>query len=351
MLITRKFVIKHFIMPVVAGISIGLLLTLIFNWKTLSSWEAMYKQSIYSVILTFLFWKGNEFIIRRLNKKYSWITETKKIIARHLISTSIYSLSVILIFYFYIWFIVLHKKSLTGFFLNFNTGFYICLSLAGIGLLASYSYYFFKYWKNALVREEQLKRESLALQYESLKNQVNPHFLFNSLNVLTSLIETDQDASIKYVKQLSDVFRYVLDQNVRELVPVETELKFIESYDFLQNIRFGNNFRIETDIKEKNFLIVPLALQILIENAVKHNEISSDNPLIIKVYDDDMNLYISNNLQPRSNLPDSNQIGLKTLDFQYEFLSGKKVEVINDNAHFVVKLPKIKNADDAGTNH
>jgi len=209
-------------------------------------------------------------------------------------------------------------------------------------MLISYTYYFFKYWKKAVLSEEQLKRESLSLQYESLKNQVNPHFLFNSLNVLTSLIEKDKDASIKYVKQLSDVFRYVLDQNGRELVPITTELKFIESYRFLQQIRFGTNFKIQININDKDFQIVPLALQILIENAVKHNEISLENPLTIKIYDDEGFLYVSNNLQLRSNIPDSNHIGLKTLDFQYEFLSGKKMEVIHNHSHFVVKFPKLK---------
>ena len=342
MRITRKFLIKHILVPVVFGVVIGILMTMIFNWADLFSWKSMLRQCIYSVILTFLFWKGNEAIIRYLNKRHSWFNETKKVITRHITYSSIYSLLVIFLFYFYIWFFVLHKKTLHGFIVNFKGGLFICLTITVIAILISYSLYFFRYWKKAVLSEEQIKRESLALQYESLKNQVNPHFLFNSLNVLTSLIERDKDASIKYVKQLSDVFRYVLDQNVRELVPIETELKFIESYKFLQNIRFGNNFQIEINIKEKNFLMVPLALQILVENAVKHNEISTENPLTIHIYDDDDYLYISNNLQPRGNLPDSNQIGLKTLDFQYEFLAKRKMEVLNADNQFVVKLPKIK---------
>ncbi|HEY4786217.1 MAG TPA: histidine kinase [Bacteroidales bacterium] len=342
MQITRKFLIKHLLVPVVAGAVFGLFLTLIFNWSSLSSWESVYKQSIYSIILTFLFWKGNEFIIRYYNNKYSWIKDYKKIITRHIVFSSIYTLSVIFLFYFYIWFFVMHKKTLHGFYSNFNEGFFICLCITAIAMLLSYSYYFFRYWKKAVLNEEQLKRESLTLQYESLKNQVNPHFLFNSLNILTSLIERDTNASITYVKQLSDVFRYVLDQNVRELVPIETELKFIDSYNFLQHIRFNDNFRIDVHVNEKNFLIVPLALQILIENAVKHNEISTENPLHVSISDDDNYLYISNNKQPRSNLPDSNQIGLKTLNFQYEFLSGKKIEVQNEEHQFLVKLPKIK---------
>jgi LytS/YehU family sensor histidine kinase len=177
---------------------------------------------------------------------------------------------------------------------------------------------------------------------------VNPHFLFNSLNVLTSLIERDRKASVQYVKQLADVFRYVLDQNVKELVPVETEMKFINSYIFLQQIRFGDNLKTSITIKNDDFLIVPMALQILIENAVKHNEISAERPLDITICDDEQYLIVENNVQPRNYLPDSNQLGLKTLEFQYEFLSGKKIEVICEDGTFVVKLPKIKNNDHAG---
>lgn len=342
MLINRKFLIKHIIMPIVVGVVWGLVIALLFNWSSLSSWESLSKQLIYSIILTFFFWKGNSAIVRYFNNKYSWIKESKKIISRHIIFTSLYSLTVISLFYCYIWFIVMHKRTMTDFFANFNVGFYICITITTIAMLFSYTFYFFRYWKKAVLSEEQLKRESLALQYESLKNQVNPHFLFNSLNILTSLIEKDKNTSIKYVKQLSDVFRYVLDQNVRELVPIENELKFIESYYYLQRIRFGENFRMDTNIREKHFLMVPLALQILIENAVKHNEISYENPLTITIHDDDDFLYVSNNKKLRSHLPESNQIGLKTLRFQYEFLSGKKIEVMNDDSHFEVKLPKIK---------
>jgi LytS/YehU family sensor histidine kinase len=207
--------------------------------------------------------------------------------------------------------------------------------------LFSYSRSFFKNWKRSVINEERLKRESIALQYESLKNQVNPHFLFNSLNVLTTLIEKNQEASIKYVEQLSEVFRYVLDQNSTELVPIETELKFIGSFIYLHKIRFGDNLQVKIAVTDPSFFVVPVALQILVENAVKHNEISSEKPLLIEIFDDNHYLVIRNNLQPRNYLPDSNHIGIKTLEFQYNFLSGKKLEFCNNGSYFTVKLPKI----------
>lgn len=333
---------RRIIFVFLIGLGIGNVTSLMFNYQSFFVWKDFLERSFYSLILTLLFWQGNKMIIVRINKNNSWLRNTKVIIAKILVSTIAYSLTVMFAFYLFTWFVLMHRQNLGGFFDNFKVGFYICLSIAVIWILAVFVNLFFRNWKNAILREEQLKRESLALQYESLKNQVNPHFLFNSLNVLTSLIENDANASVKYVKQLSEVFRYVLDQNTRELVSLETELKFIESYNYLQHIRFGDNFRIDFNIRERHFLIVPMALQILIENAVKHNEISTDNPLIIRISDDPDYLYISNNIQPRSNLPESNQIGLKNLSFQYEFLAGKIVDIVNDTKTFVVKLPKIK---------
>lgn len=218
----------------------------------------------------------------------------------------------------------------------------MCLSITVIVTLISYAYNFFKYWKKSVLKEEELKRERIILQYEALKNQVNPHFLFNSLNVLTSLIELDKDASIKYVKQLSEVMRYVLDKNSTELVPIDVELKFIDSFVYLLKIRFGNNLKVQVNIVDRTFFIVPVALQILIENAVKHNEVSVDRPLYIDITEDGDYLVVANNIQDRNSLPDSNFIGLKSLTFQYEFLSGRQMEIVNDGVSFTVKIPKIK---------
>jgi LytS/YehU family sensor histidine kinase len=225
---------------------------------------------------------------------------------------------------------------------SFKGGFYMCMSITAIVTLFSYSYNFFKNWKKSVIKEEELKRESIVLQYEALKNQVNPHFLFNSLNVLTSLIEMDKDASVKYVKQLSEVMRYVLEQNSTELVPIDTELKFIDSFIYLLKIRFGESLELSINIKDHAFLIVPVALQILIENAVKHNEISSDKPLKVEIMDEEDYLIVRNNIQTRNYLPDSNFVGLKSLKFQYEFLSGKQLETDNNGSFFTVKFPKIK---------
>lgn len=346
MLTNIKTVFKHISYPILYGICLGILLTLFFNSN--HSLKEFLTEIVYTCILTFFFWKGNEFIIRLLIKRYSWIKETRKVILLHFSLAFTYSLLVIFIFYLYLWRIHLHRTGFTGFFESFKFGFYICLTITAISALIAYTYRFFKNWKQSLIDGERLKRDAILLEYESLKNQVNPHFLFNSLNSLTSLIEKRPDEAIHYVKKLSDVFRYVLDRNAQELVTVDSELTFIVSYIYLQKIRFGNGFMVEIDVKSQNFLIVPLALQILIENAIKHNEASDEKPLKIHIFDDEINLIVQNSIQPLVFNPESNHIGLKSLQFQYEYLSERAVEIIHTEKQFTVKLPKLNN--NAGIN-
>lgn len=337
-----KRILRHTAITIGFGTFTGFLIALFSHPDNLFSGDILFHYILYSILLTFFFWKGNMFIIRILNKRYSWIKETQKMLTLHLSLVFFYNTLVILTFYLYLWFIVNHKQDMHNFVQSIKGGFYMCMSITAIATLFSYSYNFFKNWKISVIKEEELKREQIVLKYEALKNQVNPHFLFNSLNVLTALIEMDKDASIKYVKQLSEVMRYVLEQNSTELVSIGTELKFIDSFVYLLKIRFNENLNLSIKIADAAFFIVPVALQILIENAVKHNEISSDKPLQIEITEDDDYVLVQNNIQKRNYLPDSNYIGLKSLAFQYEILSDKRLEIDNNGSHFTVKIPKIK---------
>ena len=337
---TTKNILKHILIPTGFGVSNVFLFYILSN-KYVFSWKTIFEEFIYSFILTLLFWKGNEFIIRSLNKRLSWVKHTKKIVTLHIASTIVYTSIVIVIFYLYIWFIVMHKKDLHGFFGTFKGGFFLCFAICAIATLFAYSYNLMKNLKQSVFSREKLEQESILLQYEALKNQVNPHFLFNSLNALASLIERDKDASINYVQQLSRVYRYVLEQNARETVLMETELKFIDAYIYLLKIRFGENFKVSINISELHFNVIPLAMQILIENAFKHNEISEISPLHLEIIDDKDYLIIRNNIQKRQSLPESNNMGLSNLKFQYGYLTSKKMEVTDDGSFFTVKLPKL----------
>ena len=181
----------------------------------------------------------------------------------------------------------------------------------------------------------------MATRYESLKNQVNPHFLFNSLNALTNLVYEDQDLAADFIRQLSKVYRYVLETRSKEVVSLETEMKFVESYLFLQHIRFDDKLRVEASVSGfENRLLPPLALQMLLENAIKHNTIAKDEPLTISIRVEEDMLVVKNNLQIK-NIPteESSGMGLANIKARYEFLSDKPVVVEKTESYFRVKLP------------
>jgi hypothetical protein len=197
-------------------------------------------------------------------------------------------------------------------------------------------------WKQAALDAEAAKRESIRAQYEVLKNQVNPHFLFNSLNVLTGLVYQDADKAVLFIKKLSEVYRYVLDTRNQELILLRDELSFVESYVYLQQIRFGENLTVQMP-QAREGQVVPLAVQMLIENAIKHNELSSDYPLHIAIIVADDYLTVRNNLQLKTMpMEEGSGLGLANIQKRYEFLTDKSVLINQADAQFEVKIPIIK---------
>lgn len=201
---------------------------------------------------------------------------------------------------------------------------------------------FFKSWKRALEEKEELKRDSISAEFETLKNQINPHFLFNSLNTLASLIEENPQTATRFVQKLSNVYRYVLTQKDKQTVLLSEELQFIESYVYLNQIRFGENLRVTIHIEpeQQSKHIATLSLQMLLENAIKHNSISSKHPLFIEIKANDRYVIVKNNLQRKVSV-DSNGIGLNNIVHRYSFLSELPVEIGETAQHFEVKIPLI----------
>lgn len=189
-----------------------------------------------------------------------------------------------------------------------------------------------------------LQKENLQSQYEVLKQQVNPHFLFNSLNVLTSLIKLEPDLAEKFSEQLSKVYRYVLENKDNELVDLQTELNFLDAYIFLLNIRFIDKLKVNIDIPthRRSDRIIPLAMQLLIENAIKHNTMSKSEPLMIDIFiDKDNNLNIINNLQERPSQLVSTGVGLKNIQNRYQLLNNTKPVFEKTADHFIAKVPLV----------
>ncbi|MFD1143111.1 sensor histidine kinase [Larkinella insperata] len=217
------------------------------------------------------------------------------------------------------------------------------------GITAVYSLKsFVQRWKALLLMEEGLKQAVLKAEFESLKNQVNPHFLFNSLNILSALIPEDTGKSVQFVERLSKVFRYSLQHSEQNTIELATELKIAESYLFINQMRFGESFRYTVDLSEadRNRQIVTQGLLTLLENVVKHNECSLEKPLVIQIYTEKDCLVVSNSYQPKSRLrTDSTGIGLKNLQNRYvQLAADRPVEIAQTEREFMVKLPLLEPA-------
>ncbi len=192
-----------------------------------------------------------------------------------------------------------------------------------------------------------LENEGVIAQYEALKNQVDPHFLFNSLNSLSSLIRSDDKKAIQFIEEFADIYRYVLDANGKTVVKIGEELKFINSYLFLQKLRYGDNLRVTSKIPDKmlDFYVVPLSIQILVENAIKHNEISDFHPLNIEIGLENDYIEIVNSFKELNFKPISNGIGLNNLKARYALLTDKKAEFKVFENKYIARIPILKTED------
>jgi two-component system, LytTR family, sensor kinase len=206
--------------------------------------------------------------------------------------------------------------------------------------------YFFTRWREAIVEAEELKRQQMHWQLETLKTQVNPHFLFNSLNTLTTLIEEQPPQAVDFVQQLSQVYRYILAGRDRQTVRLSEELTFIKSYIFLLKMRFGENFHVHITIPESlhNTQIPPLVLQLLIENAIKHNIVSREKPLQVEIKTTDiLELVVENQRSPKKTVEASSGFGLDNIVSRYKLLSSQEVKIDSYDAVFRVTLPLLHN--------
>lgn len=222
---------------------------------------------------------------------------------------------------------------------------FIISMVLGLAILGIYeSVFAINNWKATSVEAEQLRKENVQAQLDSLKNQVNPHFLFNSLNTVTSLIHDEPDLSVEFIQKLSKTYRYILEIRDRELISLEEELKCIESYQFLLEIRFGEAFQVKLDIPPSKYSlsIIPLSLQMLLENAIKHNIVSKRKPLLVEIMADEDRLIVRNNLQRKENQPVSTQTGLENIRRRYKLLTGREIEIREDESFFTVTLPLIE---------
>ena len=294
---------------------------------------------------------GNGFINNFLSIKWDWITQTNKRVWAGIIATVLYTVPVVLVID-YVVFVVINGNDATNFFKGqffWIHLFYIILSLGISTFLHARG--FMKNWKSAMTQEttkQEIVAKTETAKFESLKNQLDPHFLFNSLNVLTSLIGENPNQAEKFTTKLSKVYRYVLEQRNKDLVPIEEELKFAKTYMQLLGMRFEDavQFNIPDSISNNELKIVPLSLQLLLENAVKHNVVSTSKPLTINIYEEDTYLIIENNVNPKEAIGKSTKVGLQNIADRYGLITQKGVKIENNNKTFKVSLPLLYKMND-----
>ncbi|TDB62275.1 sensor histidine kinase [Arundinibacter roseus] len=292
-----------------------------------------------SFLTTLFLWEGNRFIFIQSRKYFPNYNQTaRRLVYQTLVSVTYTLLATLLIDTVYCQWLLNYPQE-DGLLLGFR----ISLIPTMIVTLVYESVFFFQAWKHNIQKTESLARENVQSQLDALKNQLDPHFLFNSLNTLAALIEEENLPAQKYLEQLSDVYRYVLLSRERNTVTLEEEMAFLDAYIYLNKMRFRENLNVETTLTSADYRqhVAPLSVQMLVENAIKHNIVSKDNPLKIRIFKQNNYLHIVNNLQEKKTFEKSTKIGLQNIINRYKLLTDQQVEILTNEWHFTVRLPLI----------
>ncbi|AXE17174.1 histidine kinase [Runella rosea] len=286
---------------------------------------------------TFLLWEGNRYIFIKSRQFFPQYNQTtQRLVYQTLASIAYTLLTTIVVDYFFC-------NQLLGWEERapFLIGFRISLIPTLVVTLIYESVFFFQAWQQNVKKTESLARENVQSQLEALKNQLDPHFLFNSMNTLAALIDDENAPAQKYLDQLSDVYRYVLVSRERSTVTLEEEMAFLDAYIYLNKTRFRENLMVEAQVDEAAYQkqVAPLSLQMLLENAIKHNIISKENPLTIKILQENDYLSIANNLQEKKTFEKSTKVGLQNIINRYRLLTDQQVEIHKSEWNFTVRIP------------
>lgn len=337
-----KFLKEFFIIAAVSGLVMVLVVDPVSKFERgglALLWAYYWRGGISSALL----WMGNAYLSDLPDRWVSWVEAPVK---RLLVSVALTAVFTCVLWILIYWLLITRKygwdlpalirdMEFSDFIPTLIITFFISIFMHGRAFLLE--------WKKTLVEAERLKKEQISARYETLKNQVNPHFLFNSLNVLSSLVHKDADQAEQFIRQLSTVYRYILESREKEVVPLEEELAILRAYLFLMEIRFGAALQADIQMPEasKDWKIAPLTLQILAENALKHNEVSKAHPLRIEFFEEKKYLVIRNTLQAKNSLPESTGLGLANIQARYRALTGKEILISDQDGYFTVRVPVI----------
>ncbi len=309
-----------------------------FNFERFLTIEWWIISYLYGLVLGYI----NTIFFKFLNVKYK---EKNKDVQRIVVGI-VGSITLTLIGYAFCEFmasvVILQKETISEFMANQKFRDYLFpLFIMIIISLLSHTIYFYKALQEKKVTEQKIIAGTASAKFTALKNQLDPHFLFNSLNVLTSLIDENPKMAQKFTTSLSKVYRYVLEQKDKELVTVDEELKFAKTYMTLLKLRFEDSIIFDIPVQADNpeARVVPLSLQILLENTIKHNVVMPTKPLHIKIYEKEGFLLVENNLQPKEVIKQSSGVGLGNVRQRYELLTKREFSVYKTDVAFIAKLP------------
>lgn len=294
---------------------------------------------IYFIGLAYLIWQGNRYLLFRTRKRFTWFDKPiEKLIL--LLMNNIFYTAPLTMAWLCLWYVGAGFPKT-----NWEAIEMVVLINVICVLFVTHVYetvFLMKEKESETVQNEQLQRAKAEAELTALKNQVDPHFMFNSLNTLSYLVKSDAEKALLFTENLAEVYRYILIQKEYTLVLLEDELEFTKRYTDLLHLRFGNALVIEKKFDgevENNFLIPPTSVFVTFENAVKHNEISEKRPLLIELEVRENRMYIANQIHKKRRGQNSSKIGLKNLGERFQLITGFTIEAFVENEKFVVSLP------------
>ncbi|MFA5835077.1 MAG: sensor histidine kinase [Bacteroidota bacterium] len=296
---------------------------------------------LYFTFIAFAIWQGNRYLLFRLRLRFSWLSQPMyKVIA--LVVSNIFYTIPISVGLMTMWYVFAQHASA-----DWNVIYKATALCVVCVVFITHTYetvFLIKSWGTDKTKGEQLKKAKVQAELEALKSQIDPHFMFNSLNTLSYLIENDSSKAKLYNDNLAEVYRYILYNKDRNLVLLSEELTFAEKYFSLIKIRFDNSvsFTVASTVDHDAFLIPPISLQILLENAIKHNEFSERKPMIITLDIQNEKAVITNDIRPKKIKKQSSHIGLNNLGERYKLITEKEIAIRQEAKKFIVELPLLK---------
>ncbi|HLV61721.1 2TM domain-containing protein [Galbibacter sp.] len=335
-------VIKDTVRGILVGIVVFVIITIIYysNQGQVSLDKALWSRLILTLVYTMVLFIANASFFRWIRRHHKFKINANSLFLITSIGAVLLSYICLVVLNFGVQFVV-NGATIEEFLIHDKLEDYLIpLAVSFIVGVAFSGFHLYRSRQESKFKQQKFIAGAATAQFDALKSQLDPHFLFNSLNVLNSLIEENTEAAQKFTTLLSKVYRYVLEQKSKELVTVEEELNFAKAYMTLVRMRFENSIVFEV-AQNINFQakVVPCSLQLLLENAIKHNQITQDSPLVIKIYQKDNYLIVSNNYKPKAVIKHSIGVGLVNIKQRYALLTAREVEVGKSDCEFSVKLP------------